>query len=534
MLRHYYTLFKLADTFKSCIGWCIEECFSQDKNSIIIKFTFLELNRYLIFHTQTEWACIYLSENFQKAQKNIAILFPELIGEILQDVEILQNDRVLMFSFMHTYVYATLFGGSKNNFILTDKDKRIINALNKKSLGNQNTLQFQESNLKLFDEFPNDTNLATIVSKCEFLLGKHYADELIYQHNLNPSITLGELINDEKERIKILMQKFRDSCLQSNAYYILSNDKSDKILSLIALHNYPIVINKYNYINEAVKRRFIQIISESELNKIKQRLLNELGRRLIKLEKILQYSELINEIEQKAELYRLYADLLMAYPHNKDKHGNEIKLKDWQGNDIIIALDDKLNLIVNAEKYYNKARKIRNETEFRQNRIPRIKNELTILKEQIEFVKNCNNIRELRKFMKSEDLGNDAEKGTISSKFRQFELAEGFTLFVGKSASNNDELTMKFAKPNDYWFHARGYGGSHCVLKQNSKYKPPKHIIEKAGEIAGYYSKGRKSKYIPVIYTQKKYVRKPKGSAPGAVVVDREEVIMVQPRLPDV
>ena len=58
---------------------------------------------------------------------------------------------------------------------------------------------------------------------------------------------------------------------------------------------------------------------------------------------------------------------------------------------------------------------------------------------------------------------------TTASKYREFPLEEGFMLYVGKSAANNDELTMKFAKQNDIWLHARGVSGSHAVIRVTGK-----------------------------------------------------------------
>jgi hypothetical protein len=37
---------------------------------------------------------------------------------------------------------------------------------------------------------------------------------------------------------------------------------------------------------------------------------------------------------------------------------------------------------------------------------------------------------------------------------------------------------------------------------------------------------------VPVIVVERKYVRKPRGSDPGVVVVEREDVILVEPGLP--
>jgi predicted ribosome quality control (RQC) complex YloA/Tae2 family protein len=126
-----------------------------------------------------------------------------------------------------------------------------------------------------------------------------------------------------------------------------------------------------------------------------------------------------------------------------------------------------------------------------------------------------------------------SETNSPSSRFRIFSLGKGFTLYVGKNAKSNDELTMKFAKPNDLWFHARGAEGSHSVLKCDKIGNIPKEIIEKSAQITAYYSKARNSKYTPVCYTYRKYVHKPKGANPGTVTITREEVIMVEPKLND-
>jgi len=113
-----------------------------------------------------------------------------------------------------------------------------------------------------------------------------------------------------------------------------------------------------------------------------------------------------------------------------------------------------------------------------------------------------------------------------------FRLDDVYTLYVGKSAANNDELTMRFAKQNDWWFHARGVSGSHAILRGGGSEKPPKQILEQAAAIAAYYSHARNASYTPVVYTQRKYVRKPKGANVGAVTLERETVIMVRPSIP--
>jgi len=93
---------------------------------------------------------------------------------------------------------------------------------------------------------------------------------------------------------------------------------------------------------------------------------------------------------------------------------------------------------------------------------------------------------------------------------------------------------MKYAKQNDLWFHARGAGGSHVILRRGTgKGEPGKEAIEQTASIAAYYSQARASKIVPVVMTERKYVRKRKGAPDGEVLVEREKLLFVKPKLPE-
>ena len=101
---------------------------------------------------------------------------------------------------------------------------------------------------------------------------------------------------------------------------------------------------------------------------------------------------------------------------------------------------------------------------------------------------------------------------------------------VGKNARYNDELTLKVANKNDLWLHAKDVAGSHVVIRDQAGKKIPREVLEAAAQLAAWYSKRKTDSLCPVIYTPKKYIRKRKGDPPGAVVVEKEDVIMVVPR----
>lgn len=140
--------------------------------------------------------------------------------------------------------------------------------------------------------------------------------------------------------------------------------------------------------------------------------------------------------------------------------------------------------------------------------------------------------RELRTFSKEQGLAKTSKDTPDVTPYKRFE-AEGFDILVGKSAKANDELLRRFAWKEDLWLHAKDVSGSHVLIKYKSGLAFPKTVLERAGELAAYYSKNRNESLCAVIYTPVKYVRKVKGSAPGAVMVDRESILMVRPLGPD-
>ena len=111
---------------------------------------------------------------------------------------------------------------------------------------------------------------------------------------------------------------------------------------------------------------------------------------------------------------------------------------------------------------------------------------------------------------------------------------QDFQVWVGKDSKSNDLLTTKYSAQNDLWFHIRGTSGSHTVLKTGNKIEQlDKKIIETAASICAYYSKARNAGTVPVAYCLRKYVKKKKGFNEGSVIMEKEKVIFVKPKLPD-
>ncbi|MBM4134750.1 MAG: fibronectin-binding domain-containing protein [Nitrospira sp.] len=115
-----------------------------------------------------------------------------------------------------------------------------------------------------------------------------------------------------------------------------------------------------------------------------------------------------------------------------------------------------------------------------------------------------------------------------SGPFRRFTSTDGLSIYVGRNARENDELTFKFAHSDDLWLHAHGTPGSHVVVRLEKGADPPQETIRDAATLALLYSDLKKSGKGEVIYTRRKWVRKAKGQPPGTVTVTQEKALFVQ------
>jgi predicted ribosome quality control (RQC) complex YloA/Tae2 family protein len=100
---------------------------------------------------------------------------------------------------------------------------------------------------------------------------------------------------------------------------------------------------------------------------------------------------------------------------------------------------------------------------------------------------------------------------------------------VGKSASGNDHITTKLARPDDLWLHAEGMPGSHVLVRNPGRADIPQDVFMKAAALAAFYSKGRKAAKVPVTYARARFVKKPKGAKPGLVTLSKRNTVMAVP-----
>lgn len=530
MLRNYFTLQHITQELKTLVGSIVYECFTQERYTLVLQAYNGKNEFCLHFSADSRLGSIFLRKSFARAKSNSKDLFPEIIGQTILGIKQIERERIICFEFSDFNLFFVLFGGSRNNAFLTNRNNVVVDSFksSKKYIGTN----FQIA--KETNSSSADRNIFDFLSKEKFL-GKYYAGLLLSGIGFSPTLRLSQLTEMEKQRLETAVHKFTTR-LQSAECFELYFINNEYFLSLIPL-NEGRLIRKYNSISESAFDFYVKSI---KLQSLKERY--ERARKIIesKLKYLRGMQESLRQSKSAMEtqqLYKLYGDILVSQPNGKQKGLSMLKTFDFDSNPIEIPLKSELTLLENSQMYYEKAKKLQNRglnLELKEQEI------LDSIAKYEDLLAELLSIPEILKFeefeMKHKDFFGEispVDENQPSRKFRHFDLGDGYILYVGKNARNNDELTFGFAKPNDYCFHARSVGGSHCVLRVNRGQVPPKHIIQKAGQIAGYFSKARKSKYIPVAYTQRKYIHKPKGMPPGTIVMTREEVIMVEPKAPE-
>jgi predicted ribosome quality control (RQC) complex YloA/Tae2 family protein len=111
----------------------------------------------------------------------------------------------------------------------------------------------------------------------------------------------------------------------------------------------------------------------------------------------------------------------------------------------------------------------------------------------------------------------------------EYPLPGRWKALVGHTDADNDYLSLKVARPDDWWFHVRGVPGGHVVLQGPPGEEPNRQTLKRAAAIAAYHSKARKAGLVGVSCTRARYVSKPRGAKAGTVQIRKEVVIKVRP-----
>ena len=243
-----------------------------------------------------------------------------------------------------------------------------------------------------------------------------------------------------------------------------------------------------------------------------------------------QIEEVLDTAKRSRRL-QMFGELILAFAPTDSEY---LETVDYEGNKISIPLNPESSAVENAERYFRKAKKAKNAAAELGPKAEKIRTELILLDGWLQTVDD--NPDEVAQAARSQGLLREQQPPPEKriQKYEGFRVREteidGFAIFWGENATANDYVTTRIAKPNDLWLHVRGAHGSHVVIR-TLKNKPdvPPQVLKAAAVIAVKNSGQKHASHVPVTYTHAKYVRKPRKSAPGAVIFTNDRTLFVDP-----
>lgn len=282
-------------------------------------------------------------------------------------------------------------------------------------------------------------------------------------------------------------------------------------------------------------------LAQQELKQAKATALGVIKREIRKTEgTIARLKQDLAECDAADEL-RQWAGLLMANLDGKPR-ADRLQVIDLYHHDqpVDIPLVKGKSILESASTYYKRAKRLERLPAIIEPRLKTLQTSLKKSMQQAEQIEQVTDLAQLQKLISSSRKSAKSTKGVAgrateesSPHYRTFYSSAGERLLVGKSAAGNDVVTFKAARTYDWWFHAQQATGSHVILVVADKNRSPsKRSILEAAQLAAYYSDLRKSHHVPVMYTERRNVRKAKGNIPGKAIFQQIKSIFVDPGLP--
>lgn len=240
------------------------------------------------------------------------------------------------------------------------------------------------------------------------------------------------------------------------------------------------------------------------------------------------------------EEHKRTGDLLLANIATAVRDGNRVRIRDYYAEGaptVEIEVDENQSLQDEAAhrfRQYTKAKRAAEQIAARLTQIDRDTAELESRLQQLDQIIESRNKDALESFEKPAPGPKHQEKKSAKTQkisgVRRYLSTDGYEILVGRAARDNDNLTFRIAQPNDLWMHTGDYPGSHVVVRNPTRKEIPQRTIIEAAQLAGRFSQSSGDSKVVVHYTERKFLSKPKGAAPGLVRLSRFRSITVEPK----
>ena len=242
----------------------------------------------------------------------------------------------------------------------------------------------------------------------------------------------------------------------------------------------------------------------------------------------------LNSIKQKQETQikkleeandrKKTADIISANIYNIKRGEKSVKLFDFEGNEIIIELDENKNPAENAAMYYNLYKKAKTAYEHASKMLEETCSEILYFEEIKYFCENTDTVEDLNNLINEIFEEKENVNFDVCQNIEEFDI-DGFKIYAGKNKKQNDYILSKLSTAEDLWFHPLNAAGAHIIVKTN-KLEIPDNVLLKAAEITKEYSSQKNNSKTSIIYTKRKYVKKANKKQAFVTYKNENEIVV--------
>jgi len=560
----------------------VERVYQPEKQEIVLNLRSSRKSRQLLISAQAENARLHLTTQEKKNPLTpplfCTVLRKYLEGSRLTAIEQKGLDRVVNLTFsriaesgeFQDVVLVVEIMGKHSNIILLDSSNRIIDGIKRYSHtvsryrevlpGREyvappaqkkvHPLDLSDDRfVQLIINQPLEKSLHEILFQQIEGLSPVLAKELVLQAGIEPDLKLEYCGEHELRSLWLSLQNFLFPLLNGKMLdpVVVYEGKQPVFFAPYPFTQYQgLSMEHFSSVNEASDRYYQARQEINAFQQTKAHLTALIKHELSRLNKKLLAQEQDEAEAQKAMKYRLQGEMIFAHLHTIEKGAREVTLPNLyepEGPPITITLDPSLSAAQNAQRFFHKYNKARDTLKMLQKHKKETIAEIRYLS-TIQFaLEEADSLKELQEiqselveagYIHSKEKNKDKKKGQKKEapQIKQVISQDGFTILIGKNNKQNDYLTMRLAKDEDYWLHAKDSAGAHVVVKSKPGQEIPPSTLEEAAGLAAYFSEARHSLKVPVDCTKRKNVSKPAGARPGFVIYRNYETFYVNPKAP--
>ena len=387
----------------------------------------------------------------------------------------------------------------------------------------QNKRNLLKTRFELFEKclLKSSDNIKKTISSNYFSLSQAVIEEICSLKEISPEKSANQ--TTEKER-QILFIELHE--LLSNTHYSYTVSSDYKKFSCISKLDI-----KYSNINEMIDDYFSFHLEQSSVKSLKNLLKAKIDKELKKLKNTYSNQKKQLEKSDKLEIYKLKGNLLTANAYMLKSGEKTVSLKDFETGSLVdIELDENKTPIENAQRYFTLYNKYKKAIQIALEMSEKTKVEIDYYNQLLYDVEISTSVDELEQIkfeIVQEDEVASKKKKDETMKITKLEV-DGSLVYIGKNNKQNDYLYSKISSPEDIWFHTLNTPGSHIIVKpQNYSQKFHDETILKIARLAKQYSTAKNALKAAVVYTKRKYVKRPNNTKSGFVVYKNETEIMV-------